>query len=191
MDITEASESPIRTLRRAVDAMTTLEASGLTEAELPGLVLRMRREMDRLDAVFADVVTSAHRRGAGTVDGYQSTGAWLRWQAGMRTADVQSAIDAGEVGELLPVTRAAWRDGKITSGAMRAITRARVEGFDVELQASEAEFLAAAKRKDMWSLGRMTAHIRACAPKSGILWPITAMSRTWATTTMCSGRPAT
>ncbi|MEP6624617.1 MAG: DUF222 domain-containing protein [Acidimicrobiia bacterium] len=102
---------------------------------------------------------------------YQSTDAWLRWQAGMRTADVRGAIDAGEVGELLPETRTAWRAGTITSGAMRAITAARVKGFDAELQGSEAEFLAAAKRKDMWSLQRLTARFRACAKRDGKLPP--------------------
>ena len=171
MDEPEVSEPPIRVLSRAVDTLTSVEISELSEAELPGFVLRLRREMDRIDAVFADVVTAAHRRGAGTGDGYDSTTAWLRWQAGMRTGEVHSAIDAGEVGELLPDTRSAWRAGRITTGAMRAISAARVEGFDPELQASEAELLAAATRRDMWSLQRLTAHFRTCAKRDGTLPP--------------------
>jgi len=171
MDDTEKSGPPIRVLARGVDALTSVEVSELSGAALPGFVLALRREMDRIDAVFAEAVTAAHRRGAGTGDGYESTAAWLRWQAGMRTNEVRSAIAAGEVGELLPETRSAWRAGRITSGAMRAISAARVEGSDPQLQASEPEFLAAATRKDMWSLQRLTAHFRACAKRDGTLPP--------------------
>ncbi len=134
-------------------------------------MLRLRREIDRIDAVFADVVTAAHRRGAGTGDGYDSTRACLRRQAGMRTGEVRAAIHDGEVGELLPETRSAWRAGRITSGAVRTISGARVEGFDAELPACETELLTVASRKDMWSLQRLTAHFHTCAKRDGTLPP--------------------
>ena len=145
-------ERPIVVLRAGVDAIGTLDPADLSDVQLAGEVLRLRREMDRLDAVFAGLVAAAHARGVGAGDGYQSTAAWLRWQAGMRTADVRAAIDAGALAEVLPETTLAWRAGRITTGAMRCIAAARVDGFDTELAAVEPEFLGAALRKDMWSV---------------------------------------
>ena len=162
-------ERPIAILHAGVDAMGSVDPGEYSDTQLAGEVLRLRAEMDRLDAVFAGLVAVAHTRGVGTIDGYQSTAGWLRWQAGMRTGDVRSAIDAGALCDVLPETIAAWRAGQITTGAMRAIAAARVEGFDTELAAVEAEFLDAARRKDMWSLQRMTALFRACAQRDGDL----------------------
>jgi Domain of unknown function DUF222./HNH endonuclease. len=169
MDSATVAPPPIRELRAAVDAMGTIDPTELSDTQLADELLRFRREIDRQEAVFSGLALAAHRRGVGGVDGYQSTAAWLRWQAGMRVADVRGAIDAGEVAELLPRTAAAWRAGTITSGAMRAITLARVGGADAELQAVEPKFLDAAKRKDLWSLHRMTAHFRSCAKRDGKL----------------------
>ncbi|MEP6624645.1 MAG: DUF222 domain-containing protein [Acidimicrobiia bacterium] len=161
------AEAPIRAFRDAVDAALELDPSGLSDGGLAAAVLGVRREQDRLEALSAELVLAAHRRGVGTVDGYDSTAAWLRARAGMRTGEVHAVIRAGEVGEVLPDTRRAWRDGSITSGAMRLIADARVEGCDLQFQAAEGEFLAAARRRDMWSLSRLTAYFRACAKRDG------------------------
>ena len=59
-------EPPIRTLRSAVNVITAVVPGELSDAELPRFVLRLRREMDRLEAVFADAVTTGHRRGIGS-----------------------------------------------------------------------------------------------------------------------------
>ena len=128
-------ECPIAILHAGVDAMGSVDPGDLSDSQLAGEVLRLRAEMDRLDAVFAGLVAVAHSRGVGSGDGYQSTAGWLRWQAGMRTADVRAAINAGPLCDVLPETTAAWRAGQITTGAMRAIAAARVEGFDTELAA--------------------------------------------------------
>ena len=85
----------------------------------------------------------------------------------MRTGEVHAAIAAGELGEVLPATRTAWRDGKISSGAVRIMRSARVPGFDDELAAVESELLAAALKKDFWSLGRMAQHFKRCARRDG------------------------
>lgn len=158
---------PLGALRDVVGTALEIDPAGLSDGELATHALRLRREMDRLDAAFAEVTLAVHRRGAGAEDGYDSTAAWLRARAGMRTGEVHGAIRAGEVGELLPDTRAAWRDGSITSGAVRLIADARVAGFDDQLRAAEHEFLGAARRKDMWSLSRLTAHFRVCAKRDG------------------------
>jgi len=171
MTIGQVTQPPIQGLRAGVEAMMTVVADELSDAELASTILRFRGELDRQDAVFADLVMAGHRRGVGAEDGYDSTPGWLRARAGMRTGDVHAAIDAGEVGEFLPRTRSAWRDGHISSGAVRVICTARVAGFDSELAAIEPELLDAARRKDMWSLTRMASHFKNCACRDGELGP--------------------
>ena len=151
--------------------MMALEPGELSDGELASSILQFRREMDRLDAVFADLVVAGHRRGVGREDGYESTPSWLRARSGMRTGDVHGAIAAGELGEVLSETRTAWRAGRISSGAVRIMRTARVPGFDEELAAVEGELLAAAVKKDFWSLGRMASYFKRCARRDGGLPP--------------------
>ena len=167
----QGSIPPFEALRAGVDAMMSLDQSELSDGELAATILRFRRELDRQDAVFADLVVAGHRRGVGREDGYESTPSWLRARSGMRTGEVHAAIDAGELGEILPDTRDAWRSGQVSSGAVRLIGGARVAGYDDELAAVEPELLAAARRKDHWSLGRMTQHFKRCARRDGGLPP--------------------
>ena len=162
---------PLEGLRAGVDALMTLEPRELSDGELAATILRFRQQLDRQEAVFADLVVAGHLRGVGREDGYESTPSWLRARAGLKTGEVHAAIGAGELGEVLPDTRAAWRDGKISSGAVRVIGSARVPGYDDELAAVEPELLAAARRKDHWSLGRMAQHFKRCARRDGGLPP--------------------
>ena len=167
----QAVASPLDGLRAGVDALLTVDPAELSDGELASTILRFRRELDRQEAVFADLAVAGHRRGVGREDGYESTPAWLRARGGMRTGDVHGAIAAGELGEVLPATRTAWRAGRISSGAVRVMRTARVPGFDDELAAVEPELLAAAVKKDFWSLGRMASHFKRCARRDGGLPP--------------------
>ena len=162
---------PVDGLRTGVDAMMSLDPGELSDSELAATVVRFRRELDRQEAVFADLVLAAHRPGVGREDGFESTPAWLRARTGMRTGEVHAAVAAGELGEVLPATRVAWRDGKISTGAVRVIGMARVAGCDEELAAIEGELLDAARRKDLWSLTRMASHFKKCARRDGELPP--------------------
>ena len=54
---------------------------------------------------------------------------------------------------------------------MRVIGTARVDGYDEELAAIEPELLDPARRKDLWSLGRMASHFKKCARRDGGLGP--------------------
>ena len=127
--------APISDLRASVGSMMSITPGELSDGELASTIVQFRRELDRLDAVFADLVVAGHRRGVGAEDGYESTPAWLRARSGMRPGEVHAAIAAGELGEVLPDTREAWRAGRISSGAVRMMRSARVPGFDDELAA--------------------------------------------------------
>ncbi len=167
----QAQAPPLEVLGAGVDSMMSLDPAELSDGELAATIVRFREQMDRQDAVFADLVVAGHRRGVGREDGYESTPSWLRARMGMRTGEVHAAISAGELGEILPKTRAAWRKGHISSGAVRIIGSARVPGFESELAAVEPKLLKAARRRDYWSLGRMAAHCARCARRDGGLPP--------------------
>jgi len=150
-----------------VDELVEIDPSELSDPVMAEELLAVRAEMDRLEAVFAGLAHAGHVRGVGSVDGAASTAAWLRHRAGMREGDAKAAIQCGAVCELLPAVDRAWRDGEISTGAVRVIAEARVKGFDDELQGSERAFLTLARAKDMHGLRAAVAHFRNLARRDG------------------------
>jgi hypothetical protein len=159
--------SPITQLHAAVDAVVAVDPAEMSDAALAAWLLATRAEMDRQDAAFARAARAAHTRGVGGSDGAASTAAWLRSQARMRQGDARAAIEAGEVGELLADTGAAWRAGEISSAAFRTIAAARVVEFDDVFVGCEEKFLDLARRHDLRSLRLATAHFKRCARADG------------------------
>jgi hypothetical protein len=68
---------------------------------------------------------------------------------------------------LLPKVGDAWRDGRITTGAARTITAARVDGHDLKLVALEDVLLGLARLNDPRELRRACTHFRNCAKSDG------------------------
>ncbi len=124
-----------------------LDPALLSDHALADEMVALRREMDRQEGVFASLAWAGHQRGVGSVDGAASTASFLRHRAGMREGDAKTAIECGEVSELLAETGRAWRDGEITTGALRTIAGARVAGHDDKLVAVEPELLASGARR--------------------------------------------
>ncbi len=159
--------SPIAQLGSVVDMLVAGDPGGLSDAALADEVIALRRELDRLEAAFARMVGVAHVRGVGGVDGAASTAAWLRSAGRMREGDARAAIEAGEVSELLAATGERWRAGDVSSAAVRMIVAARVDGHDNTYVACEPLFLDHARRHDLRSLRRVTAHFKRCALADG------------------------
>jgi Domain of unknown function (DUF222) len=169
-DVRSVSESTSGVLERlggTVDRVVAIEPAELSDVALAGGLVALRREMDRLEAVFARLAHAGHVRGVGSVDGAVSTAAWLRHRAGMREGDAKAAIECGAMGELLADTGAAWRSGEISSGAARTIAAARVEGNDDRFSDCEGVFIELARAGDMRNLRRATAHFRNLARADG------------------------
>jgi hypothetical protein len=160
---------PVADLRSAVDALAVQAPAELTDEELGADLVRLRRQIDRLEAVFAMRTLAANRRAVGLEDGHPSTPAWIAWKAGMTRAGVARAQRHAELAELLPATGAAWRDGRISSTAVEMIANARVDGFDDALVATEPELLDLACRGDHQSLRILTRHAKECARADGSL----------------------
>ncbi len=154
-------------LSAAVDLVVAADPVSRSDAALAAEVLALRREIDRLEAAFAQRAALAHQRGVGLADGARSTAAWLRWRAGMREGDAKGAIEAGAACELLAETGRAWRRGEISSGCARTIVGARVAGHDEALVASEAVLLDLARAGDLRRLQRAAGHARNLARADG------------------------
>ena len=148
-------------------ASRALEPAALSDTEIADELIALRREIDRLEAEFAQLAYAGHRRAIGTVDGSPSTQAWLRRHTGMREGDARAAIETGSVSELLPMIGVAWRDGGITTGAVRTIAAARVDGHDLKLVALENVLYVLARADDQRELRRACAHFRDCAKADG------------------------
>jgi hypothetical protein len=139
----------------------------LSDTQIAEELIRRRAEIDRLEAEFAQLVWVGHRRGIGAADGSPSTQAWLRRHTGMRDGEARASIETGEVSELLPKIGVAWRDGSVTTGAVRTIAGARVEGHGLELAALEDLLVVLAQADDQRELRRACAHFRNCARADG------------------------
>ena len=133
---------PVARLHDAVDVLVELDPVDLTDGGLADELIRLRREMDRQEAVFARLAHAAHVRGLGSTDGAASTAAFLRHRAGMREGDAKAAIECGAVSELLAETGRRGAAGEISTGATRTIVAARVAEHDDTLVACEPELLA-------------------------------------------------
>jgi hypothetical protein len=108
----------------------------------------------------------------------------------MREGDARAAIEAGSLGELLPATGAAWRGGDVSTGAVRTIAAARVDGHDDRLQACEHVLLGFARADDTRNLRRAAAHFRNLARADGREPRVPNglhVSRTFANRTVVSG----
>lgn len=158
---------PVGGLRSVVDAVIAQDVGGLNDSELSLDLVRLRRQIDRLEAAFADRALAANRRGIGLADGHRSTPAWLAWKAGMHRGTVSRSLRHAEVCELLPATGRAWREGEITAAAVELIAAARVPGADDALVAVEDEFLDPARRGDHRTLRTLTEHFALCARAEG------------------------
>src|SRR5205085_6658886 len=75
-------------LRSAVDAVLDQDPAELALSVKGVDLVRLRRQIDRLEAGFAARVLDAHRNGVGLEDGHQSTPAWVAWKTGMPRAAV-------------------------------------------------------------------------------------------------------
>ncbi|MGZ4677823.1 MAG: DUF222 domain-containing protein [Acidimicrobiia bacterium] len=158
---------PMCALGAAVTIVNDPAVRPTTECDAGRELVAMRRQMDRLEAGFADRALAANRLGVGLADGHVSTPGWIAWQTGLPRPAVGRVLRHAELVELLPGTGSAWRDGRITSTAVEMIGQARVTGHDEELVAVEGEFLDRARRGDHKSLKILTRHFAECARADG------------------------
>ncbi len=163
----EYRDETIVEMRQFADRLSGLDPAELNDSELAMDLITLRRQLDRMEAVYTRLARAAECRGIGLEDGARSTAAWIAWKTGRTSSAVHHTLKVGEVCELLPRTAALWAAGEITTPAVEAITAARVPHADEELVACEDDLLEPALRRDHRSLRVMTRHFRECALADG------------------------
>jgi hypothetical protein len=110
-------------LQSAVDEILALDPHELGPDMGPKLV-EVRREMDRLEAGWTQLVRGFDRGGRWADDGALSAKAWLRHRCRMAPGAASEAVTVARRLRELPVTEAAFQDGDISYSHVRVITKA-------------------------------------------------------------------
>ncbi len=160
---------PFVVLRAAIELFAETPSGSLTDTALSADVIHLRRRIGQLEAIFAEYAHGAHRRGVCGHDAMRSTPAWLAWQTGLHRGQVSRAIATADLAELLPTMGAAWRAGRVSTGAMEAIAAARVPGHDEKLAACEEEFYGLARSGDHKGVRRATEAFKHLAKADGTM----------------------
>jgi hypothetical protein len=101
-------------LRRAIE-----EVEPPAEPESLAELLALRQ---RLDARIAQSVAEVEAGERWALDGSVSMAAWLRRHGGCTGGDAHKTVLTGRRVRRCPALRAAWRDGRLTSGQVAAVT---------------------------------------------------------------------
>src|SRR5579862_494831 len=90
-----------------------------------------RAEMDRAEAVWLERLAAFDREGLWALDGQLSGAAWLVWRTNMARSTAFEKLRVAHELARRPVVAEAFRAGRLSYSAVRAITR--LEGVDPAL----------------------------------------------------------
>jgi hypothetical protein len=150
-------------LEAAVDERVAVDPAALDDATIREELIRLRRQIDRLEAGFARLAHEGELRSVGAVDGAPSTAAWLRQRAEMREGDATAAIQAGAACEVLSELGEAWRAGKVSTVSAKLVSSSRVEGQDDLFREFERFFVKSARLGDVRALQKTCGQYRDAA----------------------------
>jgi hypothetical protein len=81
-------------LERTIDELAALDVSSLCDSEMREVLLDLRRDIDRREAVAARLLAGLHGRGIPAGDGASSTPAWMQSQTWQRFSEAKASLDA-------------------------------------------------------------------------------------------------
>ena len=88
---------PLGDLGTAVDGVLDQDPAGLPLSVKGGELIRLRRQIDRLEAAFAARALDCNPNGVGLEDGHQSTPAWISWKTGLARTAVTRVLRHAEL----------------------------------------------------------------------------------------------
>jgi hypothetical protein len=148
----------LEALEAAVDGFVDDDVSLMCDSELRETYLALRHNGDRQSCFEARVLAAIHGRGIPSGDGSSSTAAWVQWQTGQRMSEARALLQAGQMGEVLPLTAKAWQLGVISSSAARTICRGIKPKHEAVYAAIEAQLVGCAERRDLQGLDALIRH---------------------------------
>jgi len=114
--------SGVEQLRAAIDELAQAEIVGVVQRDgLAGLW----REMARLEAQFARRVAELDTSVEWSVDGSRSTAGWLVANLRVASGEAHHLVKVARQTARMPITSAAWQEGRISSRHVDALTRVR------------------------------------------------------------------
>jgi hypothetical protein len=107
-----------------VDRLADVDASCLPDSVALEQVVELRRQIDRLEAVWSARVAAVHRSGAAGVAGFAGTAAFLRHACRVSPGPARARVDVALQGAERPEVAACFADGVISYPHAKAITEA-------------------------------------------------------------------
>jgi hypothetical protein len=112
----------VEQLRAVIDELARAEVVGVVQRDdLAGLW----REMARLEAQFARRVAELDNSVEWSVDGSRSAAGWLVANLRVASGEAHHRVKVARQTAQMPITSAAWQDGRISSRHVDALTRVR------------------------------------------------------------------
>ena len=115
-------------LRAAIDALAQAE---VVEAVQRDDLVELWREMARLEAQFARRVAELDSSVEWSVDGSRSAAGWFVANLRMASGEAHHRVKVARQTARMPITSAAWQEGRISSRHVDALTRVR-HGADAD-----------------------------------------------------------
>lgn len=140
-------------------AVDPAEIAGWPDAELTGEVRRVLRNLARLEAWRAELISEAERRDLARRDGFASTTAWLISVSGDPAAVCRSRVAVAASLQEMPETRAAFSAGGVSECRVRLLAKARALAPEQFAQ-DEAALVAQAASVSAKRLPQMLAEWR-------------------------------
>jgi hypothetical protein len=161
------STSGVELLGSAVEALGSVELSGLADGEVRELLLGLWRESCRVQAQLTRLVGSFDARQAGQEDAARSTGAWLRAFCRMTGGQAAAQVRAARAVAVLPGLAEAFAEGAVNMAHVdRVAELARRVGAERVVQV-EQTLVAAARVVDATELGVLCDRVRAYVDPDG------------------------
>jgi hypothetical protein len=101
-------------LSHAVDALQQVDSSGLPHEAFCVQVKALRRQIDRLEAVFTLQVGLMHERGSASASGYVTTAAFLRHGCKLTSRAARTRVDTAALLREWPMASTAFAEGAIS-----------------------------------------------------------------------------
>jgi hypothetical protein len=112
----------VEQLRAAIDALAQADIVGLAQRDD---LAELWREMARLEAQFARRLAELDTSVEWSVDGSRSAAGWLVANLRVASGEAHHRVMVARQTARMPITSAAWREGKVSSRHVDALTRVR------------------------------------------------------------------
>jgi hypothetical protein len=145
----------VEQLRAAIDEMAKAEVVGVVQRDD---LAELWREMARLEAQFARRVAELDASVEWSVDGSRSAAGWLVANLRVASGEAHHRVKVARQAAQMPITSAAWQEGRISSRHVDALTRVRhAANADAEFAVFEPALVDVAlegRPEDVANVGR-------------------------------------